>query len=49
MSQAKEYAPEEINELEESSKQFHEALFGKAIDENIIVDILINTTNEDVK
>ena len=47
MSQAKEYTPEEINELEESSKQFHEALFGKAIDENIIVDILINTTNEE--
>jgi hypothetical protein len=47
MSQAKEYTPEEINELEESSKQFHEALFGKTIDENIIVDILINTTNEE--
>ena len=47
MSQAREYTAEEIKELEERSNQFHEALFGKEIDENIIVDILINTTNEE--
>ena len=47
MSQAREYTAEEIKELEERSNQFNEALFGKEIDENIIVDILINTTNEE--
>ena len=46
MSQSKEYTPEELKELENLSIQFHDALFGKTIDENIIVEILSNTTNE---
>ena len=47
MSQSKEYTPEELKELETFSIQFHDALFGKSIDENRIVEILSNTTNEE--
>ena len=47
MSQSKEYTPEELKELETLSTQFHDALFGKSIDENTIVEILSNTTNEE--
>ena len=47
MSQPREYTPEELKDLENKAIQFHEALFQKSIDENIIVDILSNTTNEE--
>ena len=47
MSQPKEYTQEELQELDNKSNQFHEALFGKKTDENTIVEILSNTTNEE--
>ena len=47
MSQSREYTNDEIKDLENKSIQFHDALFQKSIDENIIVDILSNTSNEE--
>ena len=47
MSQPREYTDDEIKDLENKSIQFHDALFQKSIDENIIVDILSNTSNEE--
>ena len=47
MSQPREYTGDEIKDLENKSIQFHDALFQKSIDENIIVDILSNTSNEE--
>ena len=47
MNQRKKYTQEELKDLENKSIQFHNALFDKAINENIIVDILSNTTNEE--
>ena len=46
MSHSREYTPEELKELENLSIQFHDSLFGSTIDENIIVEILSATTNE---
>ena len=47
MSLQREYQPEEIKELENRTNEFHKALFEKTVDENIIVEILSNTTNEE--
>jgi hypothetical protein len=47
MNQPQEYSPEEIEELETKTSQFHDALFGKSLDEFILVDILCSTTNEE--
>ena len=47
MSQSREYTKEELEDLKNKSIQFHNALFNKTIDENIIVDILSNTSNEE--
>ena len=47
MNQSRKYKPEELQELENQSNQFHEALFSKSIDEDTIVKILSNTTNEE--
>jgi hypothetical protein len=47
MSQPREYTDDEIKDLENKSIQFHDALFQKSIDENIIVDILSNTSNKE--
>ena len=47
MNQPKEYTQERLNELKAFSTQFHDALFGKSIDENTLVEILSNTTNEE--
>ena len=47
MAQSREYTKEELEELKNKSIQFHNALFNKTIDENILVDILSNTSNEE--
>ena len=47
MNQPQEYSPEEIEDLEAKSSQFHDALFGQPLDELILVDILCSTTNEE--
>ena len=47
MNQSKEYTKEEIEDLKNKSIQFHNALFEKSIDENLIVEILSVTTNEE--
>jgi annexin A7/11 len=47
MSQSRQYTKEELEELKNKSVKFHNALFNKKIDENIIVEILSNTTNEE--
>ena len=47
MNQQREYNKEELKELENKSNIFHQALFDKNVDENNIVDILSNTTNEE--
>ena len=47
MNQQREYTEQELQDLENLSTQFHDALFGKSIDENTIVKILSSTTNEE--
>ena len=47
MNQQREYTQEELADLQNKTSQFHEALFGKKIDENKIVEILSLTTNEE--
>lgn len=47
MSQQRKYNKEELKELDNKSNEFHKALFEKTVDENTIVDILSNTTNEE--
>ena len=39
----------ELADLQNKSSQFHEALFGKSIDENKIAEILSITTNEELQ
>ena len=47
MNQQREYTQEGLANLQNKSSQFHEALFGKSIDENKIAEILSITTNEE--
>ena len=47
MNEQREYTQEELADLQNKLSQFHEALFGKSIDENKIAEILSITTNEE--
>ena len=47
MSLSKEYTEKEMNALEERAKKFHDSLYSEPIEENIIVVLFSNTTNEE--
>jgi hypothetical protein len=47
MNQAQEDNQIDLEELKLKSTQFHDALFGNPIDENILIDVLTSTTNEE--
>ena len=47
MNQAQEDNQIDLEELKLKSTQFHDALFENPIDENILIDVLTSTTNEE--
>ena len=47
MNQAQEDNQIDLEELKMKSTQFHDALFENPIDENILIDVLTSTTNEE--
>ena len=47
MNQAQEDNQIDLEELKLKSAQFHDALFENPIDENILIDVLTSTTNEE--
>jgi len=47
MNQAQEDNQIDLEELKMKSAQFHDALFENPIDENILIDVLTSTTNEE--
>ena len=47
MNQAQEDNQIDLEELKLKSNQFHDALFENPIDENILIDVLTSTTNEE--
>ena len=47
MNTAQDYTQEDLEDLKLKSTQFHDALFENPIDENILIDVLTSTTNEE--